>query len=228
MDTMTTLFEVRQDSLTSLGDGITPPVPMARMGFPAKMSKWDMFALSGRMFNLTQTEIGTALSGATAAGGSIVLTVPWVRFTVPTGFTVFPRRLNIAYATMAGTVSEIAWIYTNSDSFTSSVGAALTPRNWRSDNPRTSVVTNCYVGASGTVNTEAALGTVRALYQDAVLATFGANQTDRYTFNVTIDDLVPVIGPASVLVFFGGVTTTASGYFSMDWAEVATVNVKAG
>jgi hypothetical protein len=31
-----------------------------------------------------------------------------------------------------------------------------------------------------------------------------------------------------VLLYFGGVTTTPNGYFSMDWAEVETVNVKEG
>lgn len=224
---MTTLYEVRQDSLLSLGDGNTPAVPMARMGFPASISKWDMFALSGRMFNLKQTTIGTALAGATADAASIVLTVPWLRFTVPTGYTVFPRRLNLAYAAMAGTISEIAWIYTNTDSYTSG-GTALTPTNWRTDNPRTTSVTNCVIGPSGGVITEAGLGTVRALYQDAVLAAFAANATDRFSLNVVIEDLVPIVGPASVLLYFGGVTTTPTGYVSMDWAEVATVNVKAG
>lgn len=224
---MTTLFEVRQDTLTTLGDGNTPPVPMARMGFPANITKWDMFALSGRMFNAKQTTIGTALAGATADAASIVLTVPWFRFTVPTGYTVFPRRLNLAYAACAGTVSEIAWIYTNSDSYTSG-GTAVTPVNWRSDNPRTTSVTNCVIGPSGGVITEAALGTVRALYQDCVPAAFAANATDQYALNVWIDDLVPVVGPASVLLYFGGVTTTPTGYLSMDWAEVLTANIKAG
>ena len=225
---MTTLFEVRQDTLTTLGDGNTPPVPLARMGFPANISKWDMFALAGKMFNLKQTTIGTALSGATAAAGSIVLTVPWVRFTVPTGVTVFPRHLNISLATMAGTVNEIAWIYTNTNSYTSG-GTALTAVNWRTDSDAAATsVTNCVIGPSGGVVTEAALGTVRSLYQSTVLATFAANATDMYTLDHWVDDLVPVIGPASVLVYMGGVTTTASGYFSMDWAEVLTVNVKPG
>ena len=39
------------------------------------------------MFNLKQTTIGTALTGATQNAAGIVLTVPWVRFTVPTGYT---------------------------------------------------------------------------------------------------------------------------------------------
>lgn len=224
---METNFEVRQDSLTTLGDGTVLRAPLARMGLPATLSKWDMFALAGRMFNAKQTTIGTALAGATADAGSIVLTVPWFRFTVPTGYTVFPRRLNLAFATHAGTVSEIAWIYTNSDSYTSG-GTAITPCNWRTDSAApTTAVNSCVIGPSGGVITEAALGTVRALYQDCVPAAFAANATDQYALNVLIDDLVPIVGPASVLLYFGGVTTTPSGYLSMDWAEVLTVNVKA-
>jgi hypothetical protein len=114
-----TLFEVRQNSLLTLGDGNTPAVPLARMGFPAVSTKWDMFALAGRMFNLKQTTIGTALSGGTADAAGIVLTVPWVRFTVPTGFTIFPRHLNLSVATAAGTYNEIAFCYTQTDTFTS-------------------------------------------------------------------------------------------------------------
>lgn len=224
---MSTLFEVRQETLTTLGDGNTPPVPMARMGLPAVLSKWDLFALSGRMFNLKQTTIGTALSGGTADAGGIVLTVPWVRFTVPTGYTVFPRHLNLSVVTAAGTINELAFIYTNSNSYTSG-GTALTPQNWRTDAPASSITTNVVVGPSGGVITEAALGTVRALYQDAIPTAFGANQTDQYNVDKWFEDLIPIVGPASVLLYWTGVTTTPSGYFSLDWAEVLTVNVKAG
>jgi|WetSurMetagenome_2_1015567.scaffolds.fasta_scaffold166451_2 hypothetical protein len=222
---MATLFETRQTSLLSLGDGNTPAVPLTRMGFPALMTKWDMFALAGRMFNLKQTTIGTALAGATAAGGSIVLTVPWVQFTVPTGYTVFPRHLNLAVAAHTGTVSEIAMIYTATDSYTSG-GTPLIPLNWRTDNPRSTSVTNCVVGPSGGVITEAALVSVRSIYQDVIPATFAANATDQYCIDKWWDDLIPIVGPSSVVLYFGGVTTTPTGYFSMDWAEVLTVNVK--
>jgi hypothetical protein len=220
-----TLFEVRQNSLLTLGDGNTPAVPLSRMGFPAVSTKWDMFALQGRMFNLKQTTIGTALAGSTADAGGIVLTVPWVRFTVPTGYTVFPRHMNLALAAAAGTVNEIAFIYTSSDSFTSSAGVATTPLNWRPDNPRSTSVTQCYIGASGSVNTEAALVGVRALYQDAIPAAFAANATDQYVIDRWWNDLIPIIGPASVLLYATG-TTAVTGYLSLDWAEVATVNVK--
>ena len=219
-----TFLEVRQTTLGAYADGTVIHAPALKMGVPVGAQKWDLLALQGRMFNLKQTTIGTALAGATAAAGSIVLTVPWLRFSVPTGLTVFPHRLNLSYAALAGTVSEIAWIYTNTDSYTSG-GTALTPTNWRTDNPRATSVTSCVIGPSGGVITEAALGTVRALYQDAVLAAFAANATDRYTFNIVVEDLVPVVGPASVLLYFGGVDTTPTGYVSLDWAEVPTVSV---
>lgn len=219
--------EVAQQTLRALGDGNTAPLPMSRMGLPAILSKWDQFALAGRMFNLKQTTIGTALSGATADNGGIVLTVPWVRFTVPTGYTVFPRHFNLAFATAAGTLNEVALVYTNTDSFTSSAGVATTPRNWRPDSDAaSSVVENCYIGASGGVNTEASLGVVRALYQDILPAAFTASFLS-YRINEWFEDLIPIVGPASVLLFWTGATTTPSGYFSLDWAEVPTSAVKA-
>lgn len=226
---MTTLYEVRQDSLCTLSDGNTPPVPMTRMGFPAYMDKWDMFALAGRMFNLKQATIGTALTFSAAAEAGIVLTAPSVRFTVPTGVTIFPRRLNLALVPGATSVdNEIALIYTAADSYTSG-GTAATPLNWRPDNPRATSVTNC-VYASGSAITEAALTSVRVLYQEihAVAAAFATSYELAVNKEVVWEELVPIVGPSSVLLFVSAKTAAITGYFSMDWAEVQTTNVKAG
>jgi hypothetical protein len=228
---MSTLLEVRQNDLLSLGDGLTPPAPLSRMGIPAQCTKWDLFALGGHMFNLKQTTIGTALSGATANNAGIVLTVPWVRFTVPTGYTVFPRHLNLSIAATTGSADpamEMAFCYTDTDSFTSSAGVASTPRNWRSDNPSASIVTNCYIGASGSVNTEAALTNVRALYQDVIPTPFAVEVVNQYIIDKWWEDTIPIVGPAAVLLFVNGKTATPTLYFSLDWAEVETTNVKAG
>jgi hypothetical protein len=222
---MTTLFEVRQNNLLSLGDGNVPANPMTRMGIPAEANKWDLFALMGRMFNAKQATIGTAIAGAAPAAGAIVLTAPWFRFTVPTGYTVFLRHLNISLQSAGGTDTEMALCYSETDSFSSSTGTATTPVNWRSDNPRSSIVTSCYAGPSAADNIEAALTRVRAIYQDVVPATFAANA--QYVVEKWWDDLIPIIGPASVLLFLAAATTTCSATFSMDWAEVPTVSVKA-
>lgn len=217
-------YEVRQSAVTALAEGTVIKSPLLKMGVPVGASKWDYFALMGRMFNIKQTTLGTPLSGGTVDAGGIVLTVPWVRFTVPTGTTVFPRHLNLAASAAAGTINEIALAYTQTDTFTSSAGVAITPLNWRTDNPRASAVTNCYVGASGTVNTEAALVGVRALYQNAVPTAFGANQTDQLCIDKLFEDLIPIVGPASVLLYFTGAGTTPAGYFSIDWAEIPSVS----
>ncbi len=225
---MTTLFEVRQDTLTTLGDGNTPPVPMARMGLPATMSKWDLFALAGRMFTLKQPVIGTAITFSAADNAGIVLTAPSVRFTVPTGYTVFMRRLNLALIPGATTVdNEIALIVNNADSYTSG-GTAMTPLNWRTDNPRATVVTNCY-HCSGAAIVEGALGTVRALHQAVYTpaAAFATSYNLNINYTVTWDDLMPIVGPASVLLYVSAKTAAVTGYFSLDWAEVKTTNVKA-
>lgn len=226
---MTTLFEIRQDTLTTLGDGNTPPVPMARMGFPASISKWDMFALAGRMFNLKEGTVGTALTFSAADNAGIVLTAPSIRFTVPTGYTVFPRRLNLALIPGATTVdNEIAVLATDSNSYTSG-GTAVTPLNWRTDAPAASAVTNCY-HCSGSAIVEAALGNVRALHQAVYTpaAAYATSYNLNINYTVQWDDLIPIVGPASFLVFVSAKTAAVTGFFSLDWAEVLTVNVKAG
>jgi hypothetical protein len=222
---MGAILEIRQDSLTTLGDGNTPPAPMARMGIPAMMSKWDLFALAGRMFTLSQTTCGTPLTGSAAAAGGIVLTAPTVRFTVPTGYTVFPRRFTLSYATLAGVDNEIAVISSTGDSYTSG-GTALTPLNLRQDQPIATKVIKCYHADSSAI-VEAALTTVRMHYQANIPLAFAAGESFWNTV-VVWDDLRPIVGPASVLIFISSKTTANTHYFSFDWAEVETGNVKAG
>jgi hypothetical protein len=225
---MTTLFETRQNNLLSLGDGNVPANPMLRMGIPAEATAWDLFALMGRMFNAKQTTIGTALAGAAPQVAAIVLTAPWFRFTVPTGYTVFPRHLNVSLQAATGTDNEIALCYSETDSFdATSAGTAITPVNWRSDNPRSSIVTSCYVGPSATDLVETGLTRVRALFQHVIPTAFGSNQTDQYVAEKWFPDMVPIIGPASVLLYLAGATATPTATFSMDWAEIPTVSVKA-
>jgi hypothetical protein len=226
---MTTLFEVRQDTLTTLGDGNTPPVPMARMGFPANISKWDMFALAGRMFNVKQAAMGTALTFSAANDAGIVLTAPSFRFTVPTGVTVFPRRVNLALIPGATTEdNEIAIIYTAADSYTSG-GTAQLPLNWRSDQPSATGVTNCY-HCSGSAIVEAALTGVRSLHQRVYEVPAAYATSYNLDINVTVewDDLIPIVGPASFLIYVSAKTAALTGYYSVDWAEVLTTNIKAG
>jgi len=219
---MATLLEVRQDSLLSLGDGNTPPQALLRMGIMPVATKWDLFALGGYMFTAKETTIGTALTGSAANAAGIVTTAPTFRFTVPTGTTVFPRRVNVSFASMAGVDNEIAVAYTDSASYTSG-GTAITPLNWRTDAPRATAVTNC-VHASGSAIIEAALGNVRAIYQSVIpLAfTFASSYTLEKTIDVKFDYLMPIVGPASFLIWLSGKTTANTHYLTVEWAEVPT------
>jgi hypothetical protein len=221
---MTTLLEVRQDSLTSLSDGNTPPAALLRMGVLPVANKWDLLALQGRMFTVKQTTIGTPIAGSAADAGGIVLTAPTLRFSVPKGTTVFPRRLNVSFATMAGVDNEIAWIYDDTATYTSG-GTAVTPLNLRTDAPRTPAVTNCY-HAAGSAIVEAALTNVRAIYQDVIpLAfAFATSYVVAYTIDKWLDSFIPIVGPASVLVYLSAKTTANTHYVSMEWAEVPTIS----
>jgi hypothetical protein len=221
---MTTLFETRQDSLCSLPDGNTPPQALLRMGIMPVANKWDLLALQGRMFTVKQTTIGTALAGSAADNAGIVLTAPTLRFSVPVGTTVFPRRLQVAFATMAGVDNEIAWVYGDTATYTSG-GTAVTPLNYRTDAPRATGVTNCY-HAAGSAIVEAALTNVRAIYQDIVpLAfAFATSYHLMYTIDKWLDSFIPIVGPASVLVYLSAKTTANTHYVSMEWAEVPTIS----
>jgi hypothetical protein len=221
---MTTLLEVRQDSLLSLGDGNTPPQALLRMGIMPVANKWDLLALQGRMFTVKQTTIGTALAGSAADAGGIVLTAPTLRFSVPVGTTVFPRHLNVAFATAAGVDNEIALSYDDTATYTSG-GTAVTPLNLRTDAPRATSVTNCY-HAAGSAIVEAALTNVRAIYQDVIpLAfAFATSYHLMYTIDKWFDSFIPIVGPASVLLYLSAKTTANTHYVSLDWAEVPTVS----
>ena len=221
---MTTIYETRQDNLLSLTDGNQPAHALLRSGIMPLATKWDLFALQGRMYNAHQATIGTAIAGSAANAAGIVLTAPSFRFSVPTGTTVFPYRVNFTFATLAGIDNEIAVAYTNTNTYTSG-GTACTPYNWRSDNPRDTSVTNCYV-AAGSAIVENTLSSPRVLYQSCIpLAdTFATSYTLERTWEVVWDDLVPIVGPASFLVWLSAKTTASTWYFSVDWAEIPTVS----
>jgi hypothetical protein len=225
---MTTVLtgEVRQSALLALGEGTLPTIPMLKMGVPIGATKWDLFALAGRMYNLKQTTIGTILAGSAADNAGIVLTAPTIRLTVPTGKTMFPYRFQMAGVPAATSVDhEIAVIASETDSYTSG-GTALTPLNWRTDNPRATSMTNVY-HAAGSAIVEAALTRVRALYQAIYpyAAAFATSYELEINKEVVWPDLIPIVGPASFLVFLSAKTAAVAAYFSLDWAEVDTVSV---
>lgn len=218
-------YEVRQAIPGAFGDGTVVNAPLLKMGVPPMADKWDWFALMGRMFNAKEGTIGTALTFSAADNAGIVLTAPTFRFTVPTGLTVFPRRLNMALIPGATSAdNEIALIYTAADSYTSG-GTAVTPLNWRTDNPRATSVTNCY-HCSGSAIVEAALTSVRVLHQEIYTpaAAFATSYNLNINKTVTFEELVPIVGPASVILYISAKTAAITGYFSFDWAEVPSVS----
>ncbi len=207
-------FEVRTH-LPALGEMQSVRAPLTPFGVPVVGTVWDQFALGGYMFNTGEPTIGTPVTAGTADAGGILLTAPAVRLTVPDGVTVFPRRIQIAYETAAGTLNEVAVVAAEGDSFATG-GTALTVHNWRTDNPRASVVKNVLHGA-----TEGTLGAARHLYKYIRPAALTAGETHE-NIDIEFDDLRPIVGPASLLVYVGAATTEATICFAMDWAEVPT------
>ena len=95
------------------------------------------------------------------------------------------------------------------------------PQNWRTDNIRATAVSKIYTG-SGTALVEAALVRPRSLLK--WVHTHAIAATDVNFLDKTWPVLWPIVGPASVLIYLGSVTTAGTYVFSMDWAELPSVN----
>lgn len=215
--------EVKQFTLGAYSEGSQVLGAAAKMGLPAMLSKWDHFALGGFMFNTHEATIGTPISGGAADAGGLVLTAPAIRLTVPTGLTVFPRRLNLALQTAAGTLNELQVVASDGDTYTSG-GAVLTAYNWRMDDLRASGVTNLR-HCSGAALVEAALVNPRKLWAYTRPLAYAAGESYDAMTTVIWDDLVPLVGPCSLLVYIGAATTASTYLFALDWAEVPSVSV---
>ena len=219
------IYEVRQETFLAGGEGSIARLPLTKMGLPSSVSKWDHFALAGRMFCLGETTVGTLIAASAADAGGNVLTAPTIRFTVPTGTTVFPRELNVAFGAMGGTINEISIIANNANSYTSG-GTAAAPVNVRTDSdaPATAV-TNAYI-AAGSAIIEAGLTTHRHLFKASHPVAFAAGAGGDQIWNVdkVWEDLIPIVGPASFLIYIGAATTAPTFLYSMRWVEIDTVS----
>lgn len=222
---MSDLYQVRQDSYLTAGEGSAPAIALSRMGLQPVLNKWDHLALGGRMFNVHENTIGTALTGSAAAAGAIVLTAPTIRLTVPAGTTLFPQALNVNLVSAAGVEHEFAVVVSDTDSYTSGGTALHTPYNLRTDDPRDSACTNKY-HCSGSAIVEAALTNPRKIYTRGKLYASAA-VTDEPTLNFEKiwENLIPCVGPCSFLIFLSSKTTALTFEFDFTWAELPTVSV---
>ena len=223
--------QIKQAALFAGTEGYPSPVPQTKDGVAVFQTPWSYYAKMGLMFNVHENVLSTAINGSVADASSLVLTIPTIRFTVPSGTTVLPRRFDLNMATAAGTVTEVAIVYTDTDTYTSG-GTALATiiKNLRTTNgaggaPPATKVTNAYQG-SGTALVEAAMTNPRRL--GGLTKGFAAAASAGELFmNSTWEwsDLIPIDGPASFLIFIGAVTTTPSFEFDLTWAEVPTASV---
>lgn len=218
-------FETRQNTLLASPEGMAPTWPFTKMGIPVVGSKWDALALGGFMFNAHENTIGTPLTGQAIDAGGIVLTAPAIRLTVPSGKVMLPRRLNLSVLTAAGTLNEAAVVVSDGDSYTSGGTALITPLNWRTDDPRATALTNRY-HCSGSAIVEAALTSPRKLFGRVLGIAFqAAAEPAQLQIDKEWDDFIPIVGPASFLVYLGAAGTALTYEFSLDWAEIDSVNV---
>lgn len=217
-------FVVNQTSLLTAGDGTNPSPLMSKMGLLAYMDKWDFLALQGRMFNVHENTIGTALTGSAAAAGAIVLTAPTVRLTVPSGTTLFPHAFHVNLVSLAAVEAEFAVVISDTDTYTSGGTALHTPYNLRTDDPRDTACTNKY-HCSGSAIVENTLSNPRKIFTRGNLyASTAVTDVIPFNFKEVWEHFIPCVGPCSVLIFLSSKTTALTYEFDFTWAEIPSVS----
>jgi len=184
----------------------------------------DKWTRDGRVFIANNPVIGQPET-MSAAGTSITLTAPSIRFTIPSGMIVVPIHVAASNTRVITTDDLFAVIATGSDSYTSGGDAVLMTAKNAFIQPasaalRPSGVTNLHY--SDTALVEAALVNPRLLKRikhEGVVGEVDAPWEPEYNI-LKGDPMVYIQGPGSFLVFVIRETTAAEAEWSMSWAEL--------
>lgn len=187
----------------------------------ALVNKWTS---EGRVFVANNPVIG-APETMSAAGTSITLTAPSIRYTVPAGSLVVPIHAAVSNLRVITKDDLFAVLVSETDSFTSGGDAvAMLVNNAVVQGDaaalRSTAMENRHY--SDTAIVEAALTNPRLLKRikhEGVVAEVDAPWEPQYNI-LKGDPMVYIVGPASFLVFAIQETTAAEAEFSLSWAEL--------
>jgi len=196
-----------------------------RDGSIVTMSQLQALAFEGRCF--------VAYAGVEDAPidleTSIDDTTAFLVIDVASGTTVFPYWAQCVMATWSdSTLLNFMIEVDNAAARRSSVGTAFTPLNLRTDNPisSTSTVFRSADADLLTLSAKTAGGSLE-LYRESIEVDTGLAGAYWPKMEYRPEAVPVVIGPASVIVHFGATVnvTEATGYGSIQWAEVPTSSI---
>jgi len=191
---------------------------------------FTQLVLEGRMFHI-QNGTESAPVNTTAA---IADTTVWVVLDTSAGTTTIPTYVDVWVNTFAaGTVNLEAMVEVDRLlNRHNTGGTAFVPENMRSDRPRVSTCTNCYVAAAGDITLDAksavpdSMEIARMTFCEATPGS--SNEPSDFVMNIpklySVLDRPPVavVDVGSIITHFGAASGDATGFGVMEWAELPT------
>lgn len=201
---------------TSDGGFISPRAD--RSGIQAVMRDADILSREGRVYVANMGTVTTVITFLVTAANR---PDAWIR--VPSGTTILPLALSIAFESMAGTDTEVDVRTAQNDIGNGTSSAAdIGPRSNRTDAPLTS---NCVARQLATGDTTAETNPM-SIWRHTYSLAEGANVNPSPLFITREAMGFPVlVGPATWEVFVAATTTQATGFVVMIWAEVPSNSI---
>ncbi|MBW2672498.1 MAG: hypothetical protein JRD89_03660 [Deltaproteobacteria bacterium] len=200
------------------GSGVDKNIRLDLMGNTVTTRDLIQWAIEGRIWTAS---VGSASSPSDFAKTSYDEDQPQMALCVPNGTVAIPIKVEVAFETMAGTVSEaiLGFCQNNIGAGTST---AVTPK------PNSTAVgstnSKCKVYSLYTGNCTA-LTNMQEFWRAVYPYAYSDNDTERMNFRwsmVDDGDIVILKGESSLILWVDGTTTAPTGYAYMTWAEFTT------
>lgn len=173
---------------------------------------FESLAAEGRIFGANMGTVTTPITFlATAANRPDA----WLR--VPSGTTILPLGVNIAFDAMAGTANEIDIRSAENDiGDGTSSAASILARRHRTDGGITSAVVARQLATGDTTAETNPL----SLFRHTAVSVGTAIDTAVLHVNREMLGYPVLVGPASLILYVASTTTQATGFVVFTWAEV--------
>ena len=230
---MASTAKVRVDSYDTGTDGTALSWAAAsRRGELIVIDFWTQLVLEGRMFHM---QIGTE-STPVDTTTTIADTLVWMLLDTSAGTTTLPAYADVWVQTFGNTAETLEAMLEvdRAKNRYSTGGTAFVPENMRTDRPRTSTCTKCYVGTDITAAAKTAVPGSMEIARKAYCETTPSATNEPCDF---VGNLAPlfktpdrptcaVVDVGSVLTHFGSGTADCTGYGLFEWAEIPTTAAK--
>lgn len=191
------------------------------------MDFWTQLFMEGRMFHMQIGTESTPANSTTTFNDEVV----WMLLDTSAGTTTLPAYCEVHMDTLTtGTAAEAMLEIDRAKNRYSAGGTAFVPENLRTDRPRASTCTKCYVGTDIAAAVKTAVpGSMEiarhVFTEDAIATATGIEVGNPFIFNAKERPGVAVVDIGSVLVHFGATTADVTGYGLLQWAEIPTTSV---